>query len=328
MAYGAFDHNKIQLGRETTAGTAVAATEIWRGAFGGLIDDREVVVVEEQVGVLVTAERSYTASYLGRWNAPATPLTFEQYPHILEAGIQTVSPTGTGPYVRTYTMPTGNTVNTIKTYTIEMVNAVVPADYREMAYSFVEEFTVSGQAGGTLEMSANWIGRKLDTGTATNLSSLIAVEEALLARTLLYIDASGGTLGTTQKTGVLMGLNLRVRTGLVRVPVGDGQLYFAGHKFVRPEINLELTMELEDSSVVATERAAFENQTVRLIRLRTNGSDSTRRIDHDLAVKWDSVDDYTNSDGNTTVTFRGHGVYSSTDSLAFAVTVTNNRATL
>jgi hypothetical protein len=330
MSYGGWYHNKMQFGRESTAGTAVAATEIWRGAFGGLTDDRRIEVVDENVGILFTSERSYTAAYLGRCNMPATPLTFEQYPHILEAGIMTATPTGTAaPYTYTYTMATGNTVNTIKTYTLEMVNSVVAGDYREMPYCFVEEFTVSGDAGGPLTVAANWVGRQLNTGTATSLSTLLTVEEALLARTKLYIDASGGTVGTTQESGVLMGLELRCRTGIVPVPVGDGSLYFAAHKFTRPEVTVSLTLELEDSAgTVAAERAAYEAQTVRLVRLDTDGSSASRNIYHDMAVKWDSVSDYQNADGNTTVTFDGHVVYSSADDLAFEVAVTNTRANL
>lgn len=326
--YGGWYHNKVQIGRETTAGTGVPATEIWRGPFGGLQDDRRKETVDENVGVLITAERTYTAQYLGRCAMPATELTFEQYPHILEAGIMTSAPAGTGPYVRTYTLPSGNTVNTIKTYTIEQVNAVVAADYREMPYSYVEEFTVTADAGGALMMSANWVGRQLSTGTATNLSTLLDVEEALLSKTKLYIDDSGGTIGTTQKLGVLMGMNLRVRTGIVPVPVGDGSLYFAAHKFVRPEVTFSLTLELEDTSIVAAERAKFEAGDVRLIRLLTDGSTAGLKAQHDFAGVYDSIGDYTNTDGNTTVTLEGHVVWSAADDLSLEIAVTNGRSAL
>jgi hypothetical protein len=178
--YGAFQHAKIQMGRESTMGTGVAATTIWRGAFANIEDAREREIVDEQIGVLITGERSYDKSYLAKLSVPATPLTFEQVLHILEAGVKTVSPTGAGPYTYTYTMPTGNTVNTVKSYTIEAYNVQVTGDYREMDYSLVEEFTFDAKAGESWMMSANWFGRGPKTGTATTLSTILAVEEALL----------------------------------------------------------------------------------------------------------------------------------------------------
>ena len=160
MAYGSFYHNKVQLGREVTPGTPVNATVIWRGGFSAIADERQREIVDEQIGVLVNAERVYDKSYLARLAMPATPLTFEQVPHLLEAGIKTATPTGVGPYVYAYAIPTGNTVNTIKTYTIEAHNVSVTADGREMYHSFVEEMTFDAKAGEAWQMSANWVGAR------------------------------------------------------------------------------------------------------------------------------------------------------------------------
>jgi hypothetical protein len=330
MAYGAWDHNKLQFGRETVAGTAVAATEIWRGVFSNIMDDRERVIVEENIGVLVTAERTYTSRFGATIATPATPLTFEQFPHILEAGVQTATPSGVDPaFVRTYAFPVNNSVNTIKTYTWESVNVIVTGDYREAQYCYVEEFEISGQAGEAVEMSATWRGRAVNTGAATALTTLIPVEEVLMNKCKLYLDPSGDTLGTTQKTGVFMGFNMRVRTGVVPVPVGDGSLFFAAHQFVKPEITFSLTLVLENgANVVSTERAAYEAEDVRLIRVEMTGSDANHLINLDFAAKWDSIDDYENTDGNTTVTLNGHAVYSQTDTLFWQCEVTNGRATL
>jgi len=328
MAYGAFQHSKVQLGRESVAGTGIPATTIWRGAFANISDARERQIVDEQVGVLINAERSYDKSYLAKLSMPSTPLTFEQVTHILEAGVKTVAPTGAGPYIYAYAMPTGNNVNTVKTYTIEAYNVQVTGDYREMDYSVVEEFTFDAKAGDSWMMAANWFGRGPKTGTPTALSTLLAVEEALLTKTKLYIDASGGTIGTTQKLGVLMGASFKVKTGLVPVPVGDGTLYFVATKFVKPEVTFSLTLELEDGGVVAAERAAFEANTVRLLQLTCEGSTASRKFVMKTAAKYDSIADYSNSNGNTTVTLNGHSVYSSTDSLFWGMDVTNAGATI
>jgi hypothetical protein len=328
MAYAGFQASKIQFGREATAGTAVAATVIWRGAFANLEDARTRTTVDEQIGLMVQAERTYDSAYLGRLTMPGSPLTFEQVPHILEAGVGTVSPSGADPYVYTYTMPTGSTPNTLKTYTMEAYNALVTGDYREMEYCFVEEFTFSFSGDEAWQVSANWLGRQLSTGTATSLSTLQSVNEALGRRTKLYIDATGGTLGSTQKTGVLMGANMTVRTGWQPVPVGDGNLYFSGVKYTHPEITFSMTLELEDSSVVADERAIYESNAVRLFRWEMDGADADHEMKIDFAGVYDSIGQYENSDGNTTVTLEGHGVYSSTDSEYWEAAVTNSLSSL
>lgn len=328
MAYGAFQHSKVQFGRETVPGTAVAATCIWRGAFAPIEDARERKIVDEQIGLLINAERSYDGSYLARLNMPATEMTFEQLPHILEAGIKTVTPTGSSPYVYTYALPMDNTVNTVKTYTVEAYNVVASGDYREMAYSVVDEFTLEAKAGEAWMMSANWFGRQPVSSTPTTLTTLQTVEEALLRKTSLFIDASGGTIGTTQKSGVLMGASIKVKTGLVPVPVGDGQLYFAATKFVKPEITFSLTLELETGNVVSTERTAFEANSIRLFKLSCDGSSASRKVVMQWAGKYDAFGAYENTDGNTTVTVEGHVVYSSADTRFFDIAVTNLLTTL
>ena len=326
--FGPYDLNKTQIGRESTPGTAVAATTIFRGAFAMPEDARTIQRAEEQVGLLVPAERAFTTAVLARLSMPSTPLTVEQLPHILEAGVETVSPTGSDPYVYTYNFPTGSTLNTIKTYTIEAGNVIVTGDVQEMEYSFVEEFELSATAGEAWMMSANWIGRQLSSAAFTAALSLPSVTEMILPKTKLYIDATGGTVGSTQKTGVLMGAQMTVRTGILPVPVGDGNLYFSAHKFTRPEITFSITLELEDGGVVAAERAIFESQAVRLFELELNGGNATHECVLQWAGKYDSISDYENSDGNTTVTFEGHAVYSSTDSLFWNCAVTNGVASL
>lgn len=327
MAYGTFTYNKVQLGRETTPGTPVNATKIWRGKAAMIEDDRNIKVVEEEVGLLVPAERSYIASVIGHMNFPQTELTFEQFPHILEAGIKTVTPSGTGTYTYAYAFPTDTTQPAIKTYTIEAGNALVSSDQHELAYAFVREFELNGQKQEAWMITSGWDGRQANQASMTSLTTLEAVEEANFQNTSFYIDATGGTVGTTQKTGVLLSARLRFRTGLVPLFTADGQLYFVTYKRTRPSLDFSVKMELESGSVVAAERAIFKSQAVRLFKLGITGSGS-KAINIRWAGKYDSISDYENDDENTVVTFNGHGVYSQTDSLFAEIDVINSLSTL
>ena len=315
--------------RESTSGTAVAATSIGRFQFSMLEDAREYTKVEEQIGAFTQGERTYAAKLLGKWNMPSTPLTFEQVNHILEAGVKTATPTGTNPYTYVYAYPyTGTSVNTIKTYTIEAGSATVTGDVREMEYCYVESFEFSGKFGEAWMMQSNWQGRQLSASTFTAALTVPTVEEALFQKTTLYIDATGGTIGTTAKAGVLMSSSFKVKTGLVPVPVANGQLYFYATKWTQPEITFSITMELEDTvGLVAAERAIYEANTVRLFRLKCLGSGS-KSFQIDFAGKYDKISDYNNDNGNTSVTFDGHAVASSADSISTTFTLINTLATV
>jgi hypothetical protein len=128
-----------------------------------------------------------------------------------------------------------------------------------------------------------------------------------------------------------MGASMRVVTGWMPIPVGDGNLYFSAVKMTKPEITFSLTIELEEdtgTSLVDTERTAYEGNAVRLFRLELDGADAGHEMKIDWAGKYDSIGGYEDSDGNTTVTLEGHGVYSSTDTEYWECVVTNSLASL
>lgn len=327
MTYGAFTYNKLQLGGESSSGTAVAADFIWRGPYGDVEDGRTRNVSEEQVGLLVPAERSYDSRLTAMLTMPETELTYEQFPHILEAAIKTVTPTGSGPYVYPYAFPTGTTPNTLRTYTVEAGNAVVTGDIREVPYCFVESFTLSGTTGEAWKMGATWRGQRVITSSFTAALSLQSVEEAIFSNTSVFIDATGGTIGSTRVSGVLVAASFDVTTGVIPVFTGDGVLYYTAHKFTRPTINFTLTLELHSGGRVRTERTQYENNTVRLVRLSCPGT-SNRNMVIDFAAKYDTVGGYENTEEDTTVQLQGHVVYSPADTLYFKTEITNNLSAL
>ena len=328
MVYGPFSANKIQLGAETTAGTAVAADIVWRGPATD-IEDTQVVVrpgEQENVGLLVPTDRAYIAQVSAACSIPETEATYEHLPHILAAGIKNASPSGAGPYTYSYS-PGTSSANTIKTYTIESGNAIA-GDGNEMEYAFVESFSMSGRVGESWKMTSNWRGRQKTVATMTGALSLASVEEILFGKTKLYIDATGGTIGTTQESGVLLAASVTVNTGIQPVYAADGTLYFTSHKIVPPSLEFTLTLELDNTAnTVVTERAFWKSQTTRLIRLITTGT-SNREFTLDIAGKYTSVGSYQNSDGNTTVQLNGVAVYSSTNSLFFKFEIDNNLSAL
>lgn len=322
---------KIQIADEAVKGTAIPATTIWRGV-GTIQDNRTVVFVEEDIGSLLGVDRTYTPYHEGAISFEATPCTFEQLPHILDAALMDATPVqdgaGTG-YVYTYNAPT-TSLPTIATYTIEGGD---DQQAEEMEYAFVTNLSISGSSQEAIMMSADWIGRQVVTTTFTAALSVPTVEEVLFQKAKLYIDASGGGVGTTQKTTTFLDFELSGDTGNRPLYTGDGNLYFEGDKNVGPDYTLTVTFE-HDATGVA-EIAAWRAETVRLIRiealgsaLTTPGAENNKRLTIDAAGKWESFEKIGERDGNDIVTGVLRPRYSSADTLGLQIVVVNELAAL
>jgi len=297
---------KIQMGVESTSGTEVNATVIWRGIGGGA-DRREVVFPAEDVGVLMGLDRSYTPKHLAEIEFESTEATYEQLPYILEAGVEAETATQDGAgsdYIYVYNFPNASQ-NTINTYTLEWGDD--QQEYQS-TYCFVKDFSLSGAAGEALMVSANWVGRAAATGTYTGSLAPVAVEEILFQKGELYIDDTGTFPATTKKSSTFVSMELAVTTGHQEYFSGDGQLYFTATKQVQPEVLLTVTFE-HDGTATA-EYAKFQSGTTRNIRIEFTGSAvgtpgttySTKQFFIDLIGRWESFDKLDENDGNDVVT--------------------------
>lgn len=339
MPYGTWAFNLCQMGRGTPITTGaiaandstIAATTVWRGVFGGFDDTRERQATEEDVGTMATAERRSDTKIMATVPMPQTTLTYEQILHVLEASMGQVSPTGTnpGPYTYAYSIPLGSTPPTIRPYTLRVGNVIVPTDIKVVPGCWVQEWEMTGEAGGFWTVQATWQGQRGVNGAFTPSIALPAVEDAVFSNTSLFLDASGATIGTTQVTGVLIGASIKYSSAIEWVPPGDGTLYPTRIKIGKPRVTYTLTLELEENggvSRVAQQRAAFESNTLQLMRLRCPGTGG-RVILWDIAARHDSVGAYEKTgETNTTVTIEGHADYSAADALMFGVSVTNTLA--
>lgn len=299
---------KLQLGRESSKGTAVAATTIYRG-LGTLQDDLNLVFPEEDVGILGGVDRTYISKLAGSLAMDEAEATFEQANHIFEAGIHTATPTtdASSGFIYTYDFIWSTTdTNTIKTYTIEGGDN---QEVEEMEYAFVTNFKLTGSAGEALMISADWVGRQIALSSFTGSLSIPTVEDILFSKGKLYIDPTSDTAGTTQKTSTFLEMDLDVNTGWVPVDTADGNLYFTFDKNVGSEILLNVTFEHDGSA--AAEKVNWRAQTARQIQVKFEGSDlgttdagatyDKKTLLVNMVGKWESFDKIDEQDGNDIV---------------------------
>lgn len=152
---------KIQLGQESTAGTKVNATAIWRGT-GTVEDQREIITPDENVGYLAPLDRTYCPKYAAAMTLDDTPATFEQILYPLNAGIKAVTSGaadgGGSGKVYAFALPT-TTANTIKTFSVEAGDNQA-VEYG--TYGFVNTLKLSGKPGEALMVSSDWMLRDCD----------------------------------------------------------------------------------------------------------------------------------------------------------------------
>lgn len=324
-AYGMWPLNVCQIGREATPGTAVAATTIWRGPFGGWDDDRQTEEIAEDVGTFGFTERTVDTFYGAKIPFPSAVAHYEQLLYLHSGSVGEVAPTGSSPYIYSYAASLGDTPNTLKAHTLRVGNKQVSSDLGLFTRAYPMEWELSGNQKETWKISGTWTAPRKESGSFTAGLSLPSWNPMVFGKSKLYIDAEGGTIGTTQKTGVLMGFSLKYDPQLEWVPVGDGNLYAIAYKISRPVITFTLTLEVEENSgvsAVAVQRAAYEAKTIQQFRISCTDSANLNMV-MDFAGQYTKVGAYQKSgNNNTTCQFEGKVLYSSTAALFYENVIT------
>lgn len=328
---------RIQLGAEAVAGTNVVATAIWRGTGMGQ-DNRETTFVEEDIGLLGDALRTYVAKTGGEVAFEGIA-SFEQMGYFLQSGLYNTSPTTdtSSAKIWTWNIPSASTdpiaTTDLQTYTVEFGDNQ-QAEY--MNYCFTRELNLTGTVGEALQVSATMEGRAVATTDFTAGISTPTVESILFTNGKLYIDSSSDTLGTTQVSSTLFAVDLNFTTGWRGYPAADGRVDFSFVKRTKEELTCSITFEHNASAVA--EKAAWRNQTERAIRLRFDGNAlsstdaaatyDTKTLIVDMLGKWESFDALTDQDGNDQVTGMFRVGYSATAAKKGSFILVNELATL
>jgi hypothetical protein len=330
---------RIQISNvEDTPGTAEAAVEMLHGTLGTFEDEYELHRPEEDRNSLAQyfedaefASEKMAATWTG-------DLNFRQILWALLMSLRgNITPTQPDPtnepnaYLWTIApaLTSANTpdqANGIETFTIE---AGDDTEAWEMAFSFGVNLEISGAPNEMCTFSLDIVGDKKTATSFTGGLSLPSVQRAPFNLAKFYIDAAGGTMGSTQKTGLLRGFTWTLATQLGAFYTADGSLTYGALSEGKKHVALALTYRW--NSDAATEEDAFFAQTTRLMRIQLNGQtelDSGQSnppyLNLDQAVRYEDWPSWGEDQGLSTFQVNAYSVYNATYAKLFEVALLNS----
>lgn len=276
-----------QIGVETTAGTPVTCTVALNGALTmtnaperGLRDERRVSMGGSNV--YDDTALSSTGAYTGR-------CVVRELPYFLASAMRgdpTITTPGGGTSSRQwlFTQPL-STIPALKPLTTKVGDntqaLVAPGVY-------TRQITIRGTDTSAWMIETDQLGWEQTAGTFDSISALTGLALADLSSmknrlSKLYIDAQGGTIGTTQKTLTGYSFVWTWNSGITADYTMDGgTLNMVDIQRDAPTCTLELITKW--NATAATEFGYWGSNTTRLVRVEGNGSNIEGSIDRRIRL--------------------------------------------
>lgn len=236
---------RLQVGTETTWGTAVAATSIVHGAapVPKVTPQVKVTQFDEQLGTLTPSFRSAQLALGGTWEHSGNAL-FEDILYVLGGAFGVPTPAGG---VWTFVPPVAATFAPLS-QTMELGN-VQTTDCIKAAGCLLDTWSIKGEHSKELTYDAKGFYKTTTFGTLTGSLNLRTVETILTPSVALCMEAAGGTPGTTPFTATLVTFEVSGVTGLKPVYSGGA---LAPTSFVYNKQECGLKVGLLYNSTLAT----------------------------------------------------------------------------
>lgn len=314
----------IQLGQESTWATPVAATIQLAGVTRASVQQIQTIYQPEEIGIVGPSNNALLAAV----RAAASIEMDCSYEHLLYLfsglyGAATI--TGSGPYVHTYYGPYGSAV-TPKIYTVQLgQSALGPV---RLAGGLINSVRISAEADGIWKATAEMIGSHVQANALTALSKP-AVTLIRAADTVIYVDAWGGTIGSTALTAALISFQLELETGRHLKPY-VGSLTPLAHGDTRHSGRLTLRLELTSTVNTLVETALSSTPTMgqRLVRIKATSGTLVAQLDFYGTLFGAPQTLWEDRDGNKVVEVVLLGTYNTTDAKWLAPAITNGMSAL
>lgn len=322
-------NQSVQIGVETTAGTAVAATK----RLSSLSIEPSISV--EKDNFRPSGQKFHTLSSLGKEWVEASlggRATYDEiiYPlsSVLTTAVVTTPDAAGAPTARRWVFtPSQTAEDTPRTFTIEHGSAVRAGRF---TYGLVTEFSMSFNRE-SIEVGGSMMGRALTDGiTLTASPTALPLVPVLPTQVSVYLDTTSAALGTTKLTRLISGeFSLGSRFGPVWVMDAANTSYVA-HVETEPDLTCTLTLQADSEGMGLLAR--LRDGATRFLRIEAIGAllggTTTYRLTIDMAVKISDTGGFSDEDGVYAIEFTALGVFDSTYAKAVEVTVVNTQTAL
>lgn len=258
---------KIQIGLESTRGTAVAADKLLIGALTMTpeaiwhrpVDERNSLA-EFKRSILVAQKSTL------RFEGDAT---YDQLIDFLSMAVKgAISPATVETTGRVWTFtPNTTSKNVQDSYTFEYGDNV---QAWETAFTMISNLELSIALNEVMTVRADMFGKLAAKTSFTGaITTPTSVTEVVANHMKAYIDGTWANLGSTEKATLVAGATVRLATGVTPVKYADGSLDMSAVS--ESKTHLELDLDLISSTAFVTEYDAYIAGTDRAIRLELTG---------------------------------------------------------
>lgn len=315
-----------QVGTETTWGTAVTMTAKLMG-----VQEKSYLQAANKSDIYPDIRNSLAPSYLAGLEQTAGGgklemiATFEDVAYVFDNVFGQAAPSGAGPYVRAYTAPLSTAV-TPRILTCTHGNTQTGGGIYKLAGGLLNTMNIKGATGKPTTIEAELIGKSVASGAFAALSDR-TVEVIMGMPWLIYMDAVGGTIGTTQLATTAVAFELETKLNRVLAwsmdalpPDSWEQNPWEGT--LKLTLRMNTTTETEIDAIVA-QTAVYQKQ----VRLKTTSGTKILQLDFAGTMK-EPPKTYDDKDGILTIGMELAGTYNTAMGNWLAASVTNSVATL
>lgn len=329
---------QVQYGKETTKGTAVAATRRRVGVAPRIITDSKPEFIEEQFGVRVASRRAhiYERLYVSTLSTPN--VGFQQFILPFMTGLKTATASevtasqGDYKFVFTPNLTAAAGDNSPDAFTLQVGDDV---QAWRVPYCMTDRITIKGkvnQDGGAAPVSLEQgiFGRLIEENAFTAALSLEASTPVNAKLAQLYVDTAWASVGGTELSDALDEFTVEILTGLHPIFRGSSQNYFNSHRegIISATASFVVDTALRDELLSSQQAGDLQ-----IVRLKLNGPQIGTGTNHNLTIdiggRWEDVTPRDNSDrGDNLATLALHGQYDDTGAKMLQVELTSTQQTI